>query len=268
MKHVFSDAETKLGTQRGNQAQKTKAQKRLTDYLETKGFQLIGEYEGSSYPVVIKCLKCGETQTRNPRSIRKDGVMCHKCKAEYTQLLKETRRKEQIRIKEEAKAQKIRDKEKATNERLKAQHICKVCGTPYSINDYMKSTGMKYRRNSGFCSDECRNKYKRTAISINRRNGNRVHTKNIRRAKKFGGKIERGITLRKLIQRNGLRCAICGKMCDWNDRSWNGHCGPLYPSMDHIIPMSKGGGHTWDNVQVAHMICNDRKFVSVPENAT
>ena len=153
-------------------------------------------------------------------------------------------------------------------ERLYEKHICKVCGMTYTINDYMKSTGMRYERNSGFCSAECRDEFKRTNANINRRNGNRVHTKNIRRAKKFGGKIEGGITLKKLIQRDGLRCAICGKMCDKNDRSWNGNCGPMYPSMDHIIPMSKGGGHTWDNVQVAHMICNDRKYKSIPESAT
>ena len=34
---------------------------------------------------------------------------------------------------------------------------------------------------------------------------------------------------------------------------------PLYPTMDHIIPISKGGGHTWENVQVAHRVCNLNK---------
>lgn len=152
--------------------------------------------------------------------------------------------------------------------RINEKHICKVCGMTYTISDYMKSTGMRYERNSGFCSAKCRDEFKRTNSNINRRNGNRVKTKNTQRAKKFGCEFEKGITLKKLIERDGLRCAICGKKCDWNDRSWNGNCGPMYPSMDHIIPMSKGGGHTWDNVQVAHMICNDRKFKSIPESAT
>ena len=39
-------------------------------------------------------------------------------------------------------------------------------------------------------------------------------------------------------------------------RDWSG---PMYPSIDHIIPMSKGGGHIWSNVQVAHIICNSIK---------
>ena len=29
-----------------------------------------------------------------------------------------------------------------------------------------------------------------------------------------------------------------------------------YPSIDHTVPVSKGGTHTWDNVQLAHFYCN------------
>lgn len=38
-----------------------------------------------------------------------------------------------------------------------------------------------------------------------------------------------------------------------------------YPSIDHIIPVSHGGTHTWDNVELAHRYCNgvksDKVFV-------
>lgn len=30
-------------------------------------------------------------------------------------------------------------------------------------------------------------------------------------------------------------------------------------SIDHIRPLSKGGTHTWDNVQLAHLKCNIKK---------
>lgn len=49
------------------------------------------------------------------------------------------------------------------------------------------------------------------------------------------------------------------KQCDWNDRSWNGVFGALYPTVDHITALANGGGHTWDNVQLAHAICNSYK---------
>ena len=29
--------------------------------------------------------------------------------------------------------------------------------------------------------------------------------------------------------------------------------------------MSKGGGHVWDNVQVAHIICNSEKGANIGE---
>ena len=32
-----------------------------------------------------------------------------------------------------------------------------------------------------------------------------------------------------------------------------------YPTVDHIVPLSKGGTHTWNNVQLAHMACNSGK---------
>ena len=35
--------------------------------------------------------------------------------------------------------------------------------------------------------------------------------------------------------------------------------GNNYPSIDHVIPVSKGGTHTWDNVKLAHRHCNTMK---------
>ncbi len=60
---------------------------------------------------------------------------------------------------------------------------------------------------------------------------------------------------------NGI-CYICGKVCDWNDYTErNGVIiyGDNYPSRDHVIPKSKGGGNTWDNIRLAHRLCNSRK---------
>ena len=52
---------------------------------------------------------------------------------------------------------------------------------------------------------------------------------------------------------------MCGGTCDWNDkeeRDGTVVVGKLYPSVEHIIPVSKGGTHTWDNVRLAHHYCN------------
>ena len=80
-----------------------------------------------------------------------------------------------------------------------------------------------------------------------------------RRALRYGCKtFDESITLKALIERDAGVCRICGKSVDENDIT-NGHIGRLYPTLDHIIPLSRGGTHTWDNVQLAHMACNSGK---------
>ncbi len=86
-----------------------------------------------------------------------------------------------------------------------------------------------------------------------------IHDHHKRRAVQYGCEYDPAVTLRDLVKKVGLKCSICGGMCDWSDRGWNEFCGPTYPSIDHIVPMARGGGHVWSNVQVAHMICNSRK---------
>lgn len=47
------------------------------------------------------------------------------------------------------------------------------------------------------------------------------------------------------IRRDGGRCAYCH--------------GPGADTADHIIPRSKGGPDTLDNLQAAHRVCNSRR---------
>ena len=139
---------------------------------------------------------------------------------------------------------------------LNRSGICEICGKPYTVREYVEACGLKKAQDNGVCSDECRKiKTKKTikALHKGRRDSHR------HRAKNHGCAYDNSITLARLIKRDGLRCAICGELCDPNDHSWSKYSGPMYPSIDHIIPMSRGGGHTWDNVQVAHIICNSYK---------
>lgn len=48
-------------------------------------------------------------------------------------------------------------------------------------------------------------------------------------------------------------CGICGEDVD-----------PERFDIDHVIPLSKGGEHSYANVQVAHRSCNSRKAASMP----
>lgn len=80
------------------------------------------------------------------------------------------------------------------------------------------------------------------------------------------GKIEY-ITLDELIKRDKNVCHICKGKCNKKDfrRSKNGAFIALenYPSIDHVVALSNGGSHTWDNVKLAHFYCNSIKRDSI-----
>lgn len=75
------------------------------------------------------------------------------------------------------------------------------------------------------------------------------------RARRYRVAYTPGITWRAVMQRDGDTCSLCGfAVPPISSRS-----DPLSPTVDHRVPMAGGGGHTWENVQLAHRICNSYK---------
>jgi 5-methylcytosine-specific restriction endonuclease McrA len=54
-------------------------------------------------------------------------------------------------------------------------------------------------------------------------------------------------------KRDGGICKICGDPADID--AWD---------LDHIIPLSHGGEHSYANTAVSHPTCNNRKYVFDP----
>lgn len=184
---------------------------------------------------------------------------------EERRLQRERRVVERERVRQEREAEKraknplgLSEYQLSQRAKLDDSSVCKVCGEEYTLREYMESTGIKYYRNSGYCSVECRRKWQNRIVHRSRKI-RKVPENHRRRARYYGCEYDPSVTLKRLIERDGLRCAICGEMCDQNDHRWSKYTGPLSPSIDHIIPMAKGGGHIWNNVQVVHMICNSNK---------
>jgi 5-methylcytosine-specific restriction endonuclease McrA len=73
--------------------------------------------------------------------------------------------------------------------------------------------------------------------------------------------IDRGIDANALYQRNWdvfnrkPRCYLCGRVMHLRDILNSDQ----HAHLDHIVPLSKGGTHTWANVALTHGACNQKK---------
>lgn len=76
---------------------------------------------------------------------------------------------------------------------------------------------------------------------------------NARRARKLNQFVEDVDRLVLLELDDGL-CGVCGSDVD-----------PMSFHVDHVVPLSKGGEHSYANTQVAHPVCNIRKHATVDD---
>lgn len=206
---------------RNNAARSSKAApKRMARVRDAIGesFEVVRETRKDWF--LLRCRECGHEFER--------FVDLH-CKTECP----ECQRRE---AEQRADERRERDGKRALMQRLvnilAYEHVCPECGARFR-SPYPQQL---------YCSARCRS----------RRKGYSDHET---RAKKFGVRFDRSITLGGLIRRDGLDCYICGKTCDPNDKRW-GSFGPDYPTIDCVTALSNGGSFTWDNVRVACGECN------------
>ncbi|MBP8037983.1 MAG: HNH endonuclease, partial [Prevotella sp.] len=206
-------------------------------------FEYCSGFKDIDSPFISRCLICGTEQERNAQCIRKHRpIKCNRC----------------IEIKADNKARQqkidsdIKNHERERNNNLKKNQTkipylltCNQCGIEFDSN----------RKDGKFCSTNCRNKYFNKQKEVERN-----------QKLKENGKIDWSITLEKLYDRDKGKCHICGFVCDFNDFEYTGEldtsvfiAGNRYPSIDHIQSVNKGGTHTWDNIKLAHRICNSIK---------
>ena len=136
---------------------------------------------------------------------------------------------------------------KSAKEQARKQAQCKHCGA-----EFVRKVSNQY-----YCTDMCRSKaYKETrkrgaAASRKKRGSGRSRS----RAKYYGVPYEY-INVTKVFERDGWRCQICGVS---TPKSRRGTKHANAPELDHRIPLSKGGGHLYSNVQCACKACNAAK---------
>lgn len=67
---------------------------------------------------------------------------------------------------------------------------------------------------------------------------------------------------KKIILATQSVCGICGQPVDKSLK----YPDPMSPTVDHIIPCSRGGSDDLDNLQLAHRKCNRLKSDKMPDS--
>ncbi|MCH0555804.1 HNH endonuclease [Streptomyces sp. MUM 16J] len=138
-----------------------------------------------------------------------------------------------------------REKAKETAERYNA--VCEFCGDPFRCA----------RARQRFCSLSCVTSHKNAVryadhVYVPQGKGHRG------RAQRYGVRYE-VFAARDVFERDGWACGLCEGDVDpkvaWPD--------PWSASLDHVVPMSRGGDHVLENVQCAHLRCNIVKGASL-----
>lgn len=206
--------------------------------LNDQGYDYLGGYVNSDSRMSIRCRKCGTERLISgdylSRTTTTNRVICQHCRALE---IEEKKRQEEITKRRKREAYALKEIKYEQREPLLL--ICEECGEMFfSLN--------KVR----YCSTTCQS-----------REGRKAHWEN-RRALKRKALVDRDITLDKLIERENNVCYLCGGLCDSNDYTIKGDtfiAGNNYPSIEHVVPLSKGGLHSWNNVRLAHRLCNIKK---------
>lgn len=89
----------------------------------------------------------------------------------------------------------------------------------------------------------------------------------LRKARKKETKVERGISKKSLMKRDGTKCHYCKKEMDFSTGSGRKFNRDM-ATIEHLVPLAKGGEHTFANTVLACRFCNISKNAKSEEDFT
>lgn len=101
----------------------------------------------------------------------------------------------------------------------------------------------------------CRNCYYSFKVSTDEVYKHKMNARNHRRRSAKLSVVSEKYTKESVIEKTNGVCHICGEKIDFSLKAPN----RLSFSIDHVIPLTKGGNDTLDNVLPAHRACNSAK---------
>lgn len=151
------------------------------------------------------------------------------------------------------------------------EFVCQYCGEVFRV---FPSAAKRIERPPLYCSQPCkhaawrvdpvaqkerRKEYLRHWATTNR------HKISEKQARRRARKLARGpveeIDREVVVTRDGAVCYLCQEPIDLSLSGWH----PMGLTLDHVIPLSRGGSHTLNNLKPTHRACNVRKSARTPE---
>ena len=154
----------------------------------------------------------------------------------------------------------------STKPKPKKFSFCAVCGVVFyrykrkkRYKCCSKSCGAVYAKKLETkdcleCGHTFIGKGNRKRCLICRGDAHGTHGVDRERCDRYGVQWE-AVSRAEVFKRDGFVCHLCGVKCD----PYSNPMGRTYPTLDHVIPLSKGGPHTLSNVATAHRGCNASK---------
>lgn len=220
-----------------------------TGPLGLLGRVVIAPVDGAFYlevnMVEKKCTKCGGTK-RLPEFVtetrRSDGhgPHCLECERKY-----KARHRDATRDQEHER----RKVQRATfQEKTKARDLA------YRIShrEHLREYAREYRENN---RERCRNLGNKWA-HLNPEKASDSRKKSFAKRRGAGVRTEK-ISSVEIYNRDRWICQLCKKKVSRKLAFPD----PMSPSLDHIVPVARGGAHEKKNVHLAHLVCNMRAQV-------
>lgn len=126
-------------------------------------------------------------------------------------------------------------------------YLCVNCHSPFATQ-----YGRGVSKRNKFCSKKCCVDYHRRINRVKDRLLNKAKHRATYKKRLNAAFIEQ-IDPLMVLERDNWRCQICGCETPWHLR---GSYDDAAPEIDHIVPLSKGGEHSYLNVQCACRRCN------------
>lgn len=224
-------------------------------------------------PQSFVCKGCDQAVVLNPHAYDTRTMYCSRACKVRAFIRNHPDRKAEYSRREQAKVAPARAARIAARE-AREKGTCAMCSAPFLRSGnrlltcsrrcqyaliHQTNTGKKHRphKSTAFICSACHQpstSHQRTTTTCARcmRRVQRRNEKTLRRARKRGVAWER-ISVLRVLARDKWQCQLCG--CATPARL-RGQMVDNAPELDHIVPLSAGGGHTWANVQCACRKCN------------